>query len=36
VSAVTVRRKDSKSEYVDMLKSDKWEVVVPELVYEPE
>jgi ATP-dependent DNA helicase RecQ len=35
VSAITVRRKDTNSEYADTIKSDRWEVVVPELVYEP-
>lgn len=35
VSAITVRRRDTNSDYADTIKSDRWEVVVPELVYEP-
>jgi ATP-dependent DNA helicase RecQ len=35
VSAITVRRNDANSEYADTMKTDRWEVVVPELVYEP-
>lgn len=36
VSAITVRRNDANPEYAEMVKTDRWEVVVPELVYEPE
>ena len=35
VSAISVRRKDTNSEYADTIKTDRWEVVVPEVVYEP-
>jgi ATP-dependent DNA helicase RecQ len=36
VSAITVRRSDANPEYAEMVNADRWEVVVPELVYEPE
>ena len=36
VSAITVRQKDANSEYAEMARTDRWEVVVPELIYEPE
>jgi ATP-dependent DNA helicase RecQ len=36
VSAITVRRKDANPEYAEMARTDRWEVVVPELVFEPE
>jgi len=36
VSAITVRRKDVNPEYAELARTDRWEVVVPELVYEPE
>jgi ATP-dependent DNA helicase RecQ len=36
VSAIVARRKDENSEFAEMARTDRWEVVVPELVYEPE
>jgi ATP-dependent DNA helicase RecQ len=36
VSAITVRRKDANPEFAEMARTDRWEVVVPELVFEPE
>ena len=37
VRAIVVRQKeDSKSEYRDRVRCERWEVVVPELVFEPE
>jgi ATP-dependent DNA helicase RecQ len=36
VSAITIRRKDANPEYAEMARTDRWEVVVPELIYEPE
>jgi len=36
VSAIIVRRKDANPEYAEMARTDRWEVVVPELIYEPE
>jgi ATP-dependent DNA helicase RecQ len=36
VSAITVRQKDANPEYAEMARTDRWEVVVPELIYEPE
>ena len=36
VAAIVVRtREDSKGEYADSVKCDRWGVVVPELVFEP-
>lgn len=35
VSAITVRRKDPNSEYAGSTKVDRWEVVLPEVVYDP-
>jgi hypothetical protein len=35
VSAITVRQKDANSGYAQMARTDRWEVVVPELIYEP-
>jgi ATP-dependent DNA helicase RecQ len=36
VSAITVRRKDANPDYAEMVRTDRWEAVVPELTYEPE
>jgi ATP-dependent DNA helicase RecQ len=36
VSAIIVRRKDANPEYAEMARTDRWEVVIPELIYEPE
>jgi ATP-dependent DNA helicase RecQ len=35
VSAITIRRKDANPEYAEMVRTDRWEVVVPELIYGP-
>lgn len=37
VGAIYVRRReDEGTEYQDRVRCDRWEVVLPELVYEPE
>jgi ATP-dependent DNA helicase RecQ len=36
VAAIVLRtREDSKGQFADSLRCDRWEVVVPELVFEP-
>jgi ATP-dependent DNA helicase RecQ len=35
VSAITVRRKDANPEFAAAMRSEQWEVVVPEIVWEP-